>query len=137
MILLLYHAVCLCILVHAIYKISYIMLYIISQYFILCILVNQTWVWSFCSSQYIAVHIIPDQMMMFGGKADPCALCSLHSIGKIGGSQNKQYSKLLMGLLNKHLGISPDRYTHTPHSLKSRRNTHEVWWVLWSENNPC
>uniref|UniRef100_A0A3B3VEP6 Uncharacterized protein n=1 Tax=Poecilia latipinna TaxID=48699 RepID=A0A3B3VEP6_9TELE len=30
---------------------------------------------------------------------DPCALCSLHSIGKIGGSHNKQYSKLL----------SPDR----------------------------
>ncbi|XP_017547457.1 macrophage migration inhibitory factor [Pygocentrus nattereri] len=60
-------------------------------------------------ANYIAVHIIPDQMMMFGGKSDPCALCSLHSIGKIGGSQNKQYSKLLMGILKKHLGISPDR----------------------------
>ncbi|KAL7863616.1 hypothetical protein SRHO_G00126000 [Serrasalmus rhombeus] len=60
-------------------------------------------------ANYIAVHIIPDQMMMFGGKSDPCALCSLHSIGKIGGPQNKQYSKLLMGILNKHLGISPDR----------------------------
>ncbi|XP_036424699.1 macrophage migration inhibitory factor [Colossoma macropomum] len=60
-------------------------------------------------ANYIAVHIIPDQMMMFGGKSDPCALCSLHSIGKIGGSLNKQYSKLLMGTLNKHLGISPDR----------------------------
>ncbi|CDQ71466.1 unnamed protein product [Oncorhynchus mykiss] len=45
---------------------------------------------------------------MFGGKGDPCALCSLHSIGKIEGAQ-KQYSKLLCGLLNKHLGISPDR----------------------------
>ncbi|XP_062856711.1 macrophage migration inhibitory factor [Trichomycterus rosablanca] len=60
-------------------------------------------------ANYIAVHITPDQMMMFGGSGDPCALCSLHSIGKIGGSQNKQYSKLLMGMLNKHLGISPDR----------------------------
>ncbi|XP_053486514.1 macrophage migration inhibitory factor [Ictalurus furcatus] len=60
-------------------------------------------------ANYIAVHIVPDQMMMFGGKGDPCALCSLHSIGKIGGSHNKQYSKLLMGVLNKHLGISPDR----------------------------
>uniref|UniRef100_A0A8C7VX98 Macrophage migration inhibitory factor n=1 Tax=Oncorhynchus mykiss TaxID=8022 RepID=A0A8C7VX98_ONCMY len=58
--------------------------------------------------QYLAVHIIPDQLMMFGGKGDPCALCSLHSIGKIEGAQ-KQYSKLLCGLLNKHLGISPDR----------------------------
>ncbi|XP_065098838.1 macrophage migration inhibitory factor [Paramisgurnus dabryanus] len=60
-------------------------------------------------AQYIAVQVVPDQMMMFGGKADPCALCSLTSIGKISGAQNKQYSKLLMGLLNKHLGISPDR----------------------------
>ncbi|KAL2077838.1 hypothetical protein ACEWY4_027342 [Coilia grayii] len=60
-------------------------------------------------AQYIAVHINADQMMVFGGKPDPCALCSLISIGKIGGSQNKQYSKLLCGLLNKHLGISPDR----------------------------
>ncbi|KAG5263522.1 hypothetical protein AALO_G00265740 [Alosa alosa] len=60
-------------------------------------------------AQYIAVHINGDQMMMFGGKPDPCALCSLVSIGKIGGAQNKQYSKLLCGLLNKHLGISPDR----------------------------
>ncbi|CAB1337015.1 unnamed protein product [Coregonus sp. 'balchen'] len=58
--------------------------------------------------QYLAVHIVPDQLMMFGGKGDPCALCSLHSIGKIEGAQ-KQYSKLLCGLLNKHLGISPDR----------------------------
>ncbi|XP_029298013.1 macrophage migration inhibitory factor [Cottoperca gobio] len=60
-------------------------------------------------AQYIAVHVNPDQMMMFGGKGDPCALCSLHSIGKISGAHNKQYSKLLCGLLNKHLGISPDR----------------------------
>ncbi|XP_067237856.1 macrophage migration inhibitory factor [Chanodichthys erythropterus] len=59
-------------------------------------------------AQYIAVQIIPDQMMMFGGKGDPCALCSLTSIGKIEGAQ-KQYSKLLMGLLSKHLAISPDR----------------------------
>ncbi|XP_037118289.1 macrophage migration inhibitory factor [Syngnathus acus] len=60
-------------------------------------------------AQYIAVHINPGQMMMFGGKGDPCALCSLHSIGKIGSAYNKQYSKLLCGLLNKHLGVSPDR----------------------------
>ncbi|KAL0974055.1 hypothetical protein UPYG_G00214800 [Umbra pygmaea] len=59
-------------------------------------------------AQYIAVHINPDQLMMFGGKGDPCALCSLYSIGKIEGAQ-KQYSKLLCGLLNKHLGVSPDR----------------------------
>ncbi|XP_077465977.1 macrophage migration inhibitory factor-like [Stigmatopora argus] len=60
-------------------------------------------------AQYIAVQINPDKMMVFGGKGDPCALCSLHSIGKISSSQNKQYSKLLCGLLNKHLGVSADR----------------------------
>lgn len=72
---------------------------------------TQWWLMSLLclSLQYIAVHINPDQMMMFGGKGDPCALCSLHSIGKISGAHNKQYSKLLCGLLNKHLGISPDR----------------------------
>ncbi|KAJ0002416.1 hypothetical protein NQD34_007565 [Periophthalmus magnuspinnatus] len=59
--------------------------------------------------QYIAVQVNPDQMMMFGNKGDPCALCSLHSIGKISGAQNKQYSKLLCGLLKKHLGVAPER----------------------------
>ncbi|XP_034546571.1 macrophage migration inhibitory factor [Notolabrus celidotus] len=59
--------------------------------------------------QYIAVQINPDQMMLFGGKGDPCALCSIYSIGKISGAQNKQYSKLVCALLNKHLGISADR----------------------------
>ncbi|XP_068596105.1 macrophage migration inhibitory factor [Brachionichthys hirsutus] len=59
--------------------------------------------------QYIAVQVNPDQMMMFGGKGDPCALCSLHSIGKISGAQNKHYARLVCGLLNKHLSISADR----------------------------
>ncbi|XP_056144437.1 macrophage migration inhibitory factor isoform X2 [Lampris incognitus] len=67
------------------------------------------WLASIDLKMYIAVNINPDQMMMFGGKGDPCALCSLHSIGKISGAQNKRYSQLLCGLLNKHLGISPDR----------------------------
>nr|AAP33794.1 macrophage migration inhibitory factor [Haplochromis chilotes] len=60
-------------------------------------------------AQYVSVHINPDQMMMFGGKGDPCPLCFLYSIGKISGAANRQYSKLLCGLLNKHLGTSPER----------------------------
>ncbi|KPP61496.1 macrophage migration inhibitory factor-like, partial [Scleropages formosus] len=60
-------------------------------------------------AQYIAVRISADQKVFFGGTPDPCALCSLQSIGKISGAQNKQYSKLLCGLLNKHLGIPADR----------------------------
>ncbi|NWI51574.1 MIF factor, partial [Calyptomena viridis] len=59
--------------------------------------------------QYIAVHIIPDQMMSFGGSTDPCALCSFYSIGKIGGQQNKTYTKMLCDLILKHLHVSADR----------------------------
>lgn len=47
--------------------------------------------------------------MAFGGSSEPCALCSLLSIGKIGGPQNRSYSKLLCGLLAERLRISPDR----------------------------
>uniref|UniRef100_A0A8C6GZR3 Macrophage migration inhibitory factor n=1 Tax=Mus spicilegus TaxID=10103 RepID=A0A8C6GZR3_MUSSI len=60
-------------------------------------------------AQYIAVHVLPNQLMTFRGTNDPCALCSLHSIGKIGGTQNRNYSKLLCGLLSDRLHISLDR----------------------------
>ncbi|KAM6155410.1 macrophage migration inhibitory factor [Rhynchocyon petersi] len=60
-------------------------------------------------AQYIAVQVVPDQLMAFGGSTEPCALCSLHSIGKIGGTQNRAYTKLLCGLLSQRLSISPDR----------------------------
>ncbi|XP_030650110.1 macrophage migration inhibitory factor [Chanos chanos] len=58
---------------------------------------------------YITVHIIPDQMMMCAGNTDPVAYCSLKSIGRISPEKNKEYTKLICGLLNKHLGISPER----------------------------
>jgi phenylpyruvate tautomerase len=60
-------------------------------------------------AQYIAVHVVPDKLMTFSCRNDPCALCSLHSIGKIGGAQNRNYSKLLCGLLADRLHISRDR----------------------------
>ncbi|XP_062840179.1 macrophage migration inhibitory factor [Anolis carolinensis] len=61
-------------------------------------------------AQYIAVHVLPGQRMSFGGSsAEPCALCSLHSIGKIGAAQNKAYSKLLCSLLQDKLHVPPDR----------------------------
>ncbi|XP_038649395.1 macrophage migration inhibitory factor [Scyliorhinus canicula] len=59
--------------------------------------------------KYIAVHIVPDQILHFGGSSEPCALGSLSSIGKIGSKQNKTYTKVLFDLVNKHLHISPDR----------------------------
>ncbi|EMP32138.1 Macrophage migration inhibitory factor [Chelonia mydas] len=36
-------------------------------------------------------------------------MCFLYSIGKIGDQENKDYSKLLCDLLNKHLKIPADR----------------------------
>nr|XP_048296567.1 macrophage migration inhibitory factor-like [Myodes glareolus] len=61
-------------------------------------------------AQYIAVHVVLDQLMTFSGSSDPCAPHSLHCyIGKIGGAQNRTYSKRLCSLLAAHLHISPDR----------------------------
>lgn len=34
-------------------------------------------------AQYIAVHVVLDQLMTFSSTTDPCALCGLHSICKI------------------------------------------------------
>ncbi|KAM3939736.1 macrophage migration inhibitory factor-like [Leptodactylus fuscus] len=60
-------------------------------------------------AEYIAVHIMPDQMMSFGGTTEPCALCNLKSIGKIGGPQNRTYTNLLSDILQKELHIPPNR----------------------------
>ncbi|XP_054848057.1 macrophage migration inhibitory factor-like [Eublepharis macularius] len=56
-----------------------------------------------------AQYIVTDQLMSFGGSAQPSALCSLHSIGKVGGPQIKAYSKSVCDLLTKHLQIPADR----------------------------
>ncbi|XP_019362442.1 PREDICTED: macrophage migration inhibitory factor-like [Gavialis gangeticus] len=60
-------------------------------------------------AQYISNKVSTDQMMAFGGSQDPCAMCFLYSIGKIGDQENKDYSKLLCDLLNTHLKIPVDR----------------------------
>ncbi|XP_013800313.1 macrophage migration inhibitory factor-like [Apteryx mantelli] len=60
-------------------------------------------------AQYIAIQISPDQLMSFGGSTEPCAMCFLYSIGKIGDEENKVYSKLLCDLMNKQLKIPADR----------------------------
>ncbi|NXU67553.1 MIF factor, partial [Horornis vulcanius] len=59
--------------------------------------------------QYLAIQISLDHVMSFGGSTDPCAMCFLYSIGKIGEQENKVYSKLLCDLLNKQLKIPSDR----------------------------
>uniref|UniRef100_A0A8C0BP55 Macrophage migration inhibitory factor n=1 Tax=Buteo japonicus TaxID=224669 RepID=A0A8C0BP55_9AVES len=57
-------------------------------------------------AQYLAIQISPDQLMSFGGSTDPCAMCFLYSIGKIGQQENKVYSKFmaLCVLLQEHPG---------------------------------
>ena len=55
------------------------------------------------------VSVIPDQMMMWGGKEEPCASLHLMSIGKLGLKENKQLSKVISEHVEKHLGISPNR----------------------------
>ncbi|KAL6070470.1 hypothetical protein STEG23_006057 [Scotinomys teguina] len=60
-------------------------------------------------TQYTAVHVNPNHLMTFSSSSNHCALCSMHSIGKIGGTQNRTYSELLCSLLADCLRISPDR----------------------------
>ncbi|KAK2096260.1 hypothetical protein P7K49_025294 [Saguinus oedipus] len=74
--------------------------------------------------QYIAVHVVLDQLMAFCGSSEPCTLCSLHSMGKTGGMQNRSYSKLLCGLLGERLCISPDRVYINYYNM----NTANVGW---------
>ncbi|NXL20398.1 MIF factor, partial [Setophaga kirtlandii] len=60
-------------------------------------------------AQYLAIQISPGQVMSFGGSTDPCAMCFLYSIGKIGEQENRVYSKLLCELMSKQLKIPSDR----------------------------
>lgn len=81
---------------------------------------------------YCVVTAIPDQMMMFGGEDGPCAMAILMSIGKLGLSENKKYSKILSDHVEKHLGVSPSRmyieFHDTPSSQVGYRGTtfHEL-----------
>ncbi|NWH99143.1 MIF factor, partial [Tichodroma muraria] len=61
------------------------------------------------AQQYLAIQISPDWMMSFGGSTDPCAMCFLDSIGKIGEQEKRVYSKLLCDMLNKKLKIPSER----------------------------
>ncbi|XP_077317705.1 macrophage migration inhibitory factor-like [Lithobates pipiens] len=60
-------------------------------------------------AKHFVISIHTDQQMTFGNTSDPCAVCSLHSIGKLGDPYNENYTKLLCDILNKKLHISPER----------------------------
>ena len=57
---------------------------------------------------YCAVHVLPDQMMTWGGTNEPCASVRCLSIGRLGIEENKKHSKAIMNELNK-LGIESTR----------------------------
>ena len=58
---------------------------------------------------YVVVHIIPDQMMSWGGSNDPCAFTTLGSIGSLGRKENVKISDRLSSHIDEALGIKPDR----------------------------
>lgn len=60
-------------------------------------------------ASYIAIHILADQDISFGGTTEPAALCTLMSIGALGEELNKKHSKVIMDLLGKSLNIDPAR----------------------------
>lgn len=59
-------------------------------------------------SSYCAVHVVPDQLMSFGGSCEPCAQLSLLCIGRISPEENKKYSAILAKELEA-LGVSSSR----------------------------
>ncbi|XP_064081534.1 macrophage migration inhibitory factor homolog isoform X2 [Macrobrachium nipponense] len=60
--------------------------------------------------QYVAVRILPDQLMSFGGTLEPCGTGQLLSIGKLGVEENKVISAKIFAEVEKTLGIPNDSY---------------------------
>lgn len=59
--------------------------------------------------QYVAVNVIPDQHMTFGGTTQPCGLGKLESIGAIGGAKNAKITDAIMKVIEASLGVPGDR----------------------------
>nr|AAP33795.1 macrophage migration inhibitory factor [Myxine glutinosa] len=58
-------------------------------------------------TQYIAVHVIPDQLMTFGGSGEPCALATLGNIGELRDAIAAH--KRIFQIVKIQLAILPDR----------------------------
>ncbi|KAA0192924.1 hypothetical protein HAZT_HAZT007716 [Hyalella azteca] len=59
--------------------------------------------------QYCTVRVVPDQLMVFGGKADACAQATLMSIGHLGVEENKAHAAVIFEAVEKLLGVPQDR----------------------------
>ncbi|CAG9463653.1 unnamed protein product [Pedinophyceae sp. YPF-701] len=58
---------------------------------------------------YVMVHLNTNQTMCFGGTEAPCAFCRIISLGSIGGDKNKTISAAVCSLLERKLGVPPNR----------------------------
>lgn len=58
--------------------------------------------------EFVMVALQPDTPMMFAGTDDPVAFLELKSIG-LPADKTKRLSRTLCDLINRHLGIKPER----------------------------
>ena len=58
--------------------------------------------------EFVMVALQPDTPMMFAGTDDPVAFLELKSIG-LPADKTKRLSRTLCDLINRHLGIRPER----------------------------
>ncbi len=58
--------------------------------------------------EFVMIAVQPDTPMLFAGTDDPVAFLELKSIG-LPAKKTKQLSQALCTLINRHLGIRPER----------------------------
>ena len=58
--------------------------------------------------EFVMIAVQPDTPMVFGGTDDPVAFLELKSIG-LPAKKTKKLSQTLCALINKHLGVRPER----------------------------
>ena len=58
---------------------------------------------------FVAVQLNGGACVLFGGTADPAAICQVSSIGKIDVDHNTTASGVVSGVLQEHAGVDPAR----------------------------
>ncbi|VDK17638.1 unnamed protein product [Anisakis simplex] len=76
---------------------------------------------------YVATRINPGQQMTFGGSTDPCAICTLESIGAVGGARNNAHAEKLYKHIKEALGIPGNRYFFLQCTSASWTLTRQRW----------
>lgn len=68
---------------------------------------------------YVAVQVIPNQSLSFGGSDAPAALIELRSIGGLNKSTNNKIASVLTKKITELFGIPPDRFYIEFNDLKA------------------